>query len=322
VRGGISRTLRALVLLTGSTMRRLLREGLVLRSMVWPGLVICLTLAATLLVTAAVRPGRSVVVAETTDPSLVKQLEDAEFVVWTVPDVVAAIKACRPTIGIAPSAPGEPDQLWVCGTPPSALEVEAILRTRSNAVWRPVALRPPDPKTRDLHGDVACRMVGLLFVLYGVVFGLGSVARDRDDGSLEAELALPIPRWVGGAARWVAASAVLATFYSASVLAFAALIPIRELGAVVRHGVSAASVGVAIGLSVVGTAGLKNGFSGPLAVAMTGATALVSIGAALTLTWLPIASLLTSGDGWSAVGTAILIGVGASALYGWRVGGA
>ena len=157
--------------------------------------------------------------------------------------------------------------------------------------------RPIDPKTRDAHGDVACRLVGLLFVLYGVVFGLGGVARDRDNGSLEAELALPVPRWVGGLARWIASSLVLGAFYAATVLLFSSMFPVRDCGAVVRHGVAAASVGVALGLSAVGSAGLKNGFSGPLAVAMTGATGLASVGAALTLAWMPIASLLTNGSG-------------------------
>jgi hypothetical protein len=88
---------------------------------------------------------------------------------------------------------------------------------------------------------------------------------------------------------------------------------------VIRHGIAAASVGVALGLSVVGTAGLKNGFSGPFAVAMSWATGLAAIGGAMDLWWLPIGSLFTGGDGWAPLGVAALVGALSAAFYGWRV---
>lgn len=310
----LARTLRAVVLLTASTIRRLLREGLVLRSMVWPGLVTCATLAATLLVTSAIRPTRTVAVPLDADPALVAALEEGGF----TPRPVASIEdgvgtRCRPSLGT------NGRDLYVCGTPPSALELEALLRERLGASWRPVPMRPPDPRKENLHGDLAVRILGLLFVLYGLVFGLGGVARDRDDGTLEAELALPIPRWVGGFARWFASSAVLAVFYVASVIGFGALIVVEQQGAVIRHGVAASAVGVALGLAVVGTAGLKNGFSGPFAVAMSWATGLAAVGVALDLWWLPIGSLFTSGSGWAPLAVAALVGLSSSALYGARV---
>lgn len=308
-----TRTARALVLLTASTTRRLLREGLVLRSMVWPGLVTCGTLAATLVGTSIVRPTRVVAVPLDAEPALVRTLEAADFMPRPLADVEGSVSRCRPSLGT------NGRDLYVCGFPPTALEVEALLRERAGATWRPVPWRPPDPRRENLHGDLAVRVLGLLFVLYGLVFGLGGVARDRDDGSLEAELALPVPRWVGGFARWAASSAVLAGFFAVSAIGFGALIPVEALGEVLRHGIAAAAVGVALGLSVVGTAGLKNGFSGPFAVAMSWATGLAAVGAGLDLWWMPIGSLFTSGDGWMALAVAGLAGIGAAALYGARV---
>lgn len=309
----VTRTLRAVVLLTASTVRRLLREGLVLRSMVWPGLVTCGTLAATLVGTSLVRPTRVVAVPLDADPAIVRMLEEADFVPRPIADVEGNVRKCRPSLGT------NGHDLYICGVPPTALEVEALLRERAGASWRPVPWKPPDPRRQNLHGDVAIRVLGLLFVLYGLVFGLGGVARDRDDGSLEAELALPVPRWVGGFARWAASSAVLGGFFAVSAIGFGALIPVQDLGEVLRHGVAAAAVGVALGLSVVGTAGLKNGFSGPFALAMSWATGLAAVGAALDLWWMPIGSLFTSGDGWAALFVAGWTGIGAAVLYGARV---
>jgi ABC-2 family transporter protein len=309
----LARTLRSLVLLTGMSIRRLLREGLVLRSMIWPGLVTCGTLAVTLIIFSAVRPARVVAVPLDADPAVVSALTSADFLVRPVRDVAASVAGCRPNLGT------DGHHLHVCGTPPSALELEALLRTRLGAPWKPVAMRPPDPKTENLHGDLACRILALLFVLYGLVFGLGGVARDRDDGSLEAELSLPIPRFVGGLARWLASSAILAVFFSASVLGFSSLIAMEGTWDVVRHGIAASAVGVALGLSVVGTAGLKNGFSGPFAAAMSWATGLAVVGWSLDLWWLPIGSLFTADSGWTALGVALILGLGSGALYGHRV---
>ncbi|MEQ1564567.1 MAG: ABC transporter permease subunit [Myxococcota bacterium] len=308
------------MLLTASALRRLLREGLVLRSMLWPGLVVCLTLACTLMVLAAFRPARTVVVSAALDPELRAALEASDFLVIDDPDPAAAVRRCRPTIGIETAADGT-NSLWVCRSHPSALVVEAIVRQQMHAPWRPVAPPPPDPKTGTVPGGLVCRIFGVLFVLYGLVFGLGGVARDRDDGSLEAELSLPIPRWIGGLARWLASSLILGAFYTLTVLAFASVFIVDDAPAVIRHGVAASSVGVALGLAVVGTAGLKNGFSGPLGVGMTAATALVGAGASWQLDWLPLASLLTRGDGWAPLGIALGIGLASARVYGWRAGG-
>jgi ABC-type transport system involved in multi-copper enzyme maturation permease subunit len=165
-----------------------------------------------------------------------------------------------------------------------------------------------------------CDVLALLFVLYGLVFGLGGVARDRDDGTLEIELSLPIPRWVGGMARWIASTLILATFFTVSVALLAAILPTPGVGAVIRNGVAACGGGVAIGLVTVGTAGIKQGFSGPFALAMSSATGLAAAGPLLKLTWLPVGSLFAGGDGWAACAVALGLGFVASALYGWRTG--
>jgi hypothetical protein len=309
------RSLRALGLLTGSTFVRMLRESLVLRSMVWPGIVTCTTLAATLVVAAAVRPGRDVAVEPGTDPALVVELEEAGFDVEHLSSPGEAVRSGRYSMGTDGRA------IWVYGTPPAALELESMVRTRLDADWRPKPRPPPEPRDVDVRGDIACRILALLFVLYGLVFGLGGVARDRDDGTLEAELSLPIPRFVGGLARWLASTAILALFFTVSVHLFAAIIPVPYRWEVIRHGIAAASVGVAIGLVVVGTSGVKQGFSGPFAAGMTFATGMASVGGALGLTWLPLASLFGSGSGWPPLGMALLLGLLSSWSYGWRMGG-
>lgn len=308
---------RALVLLVGASLRRLLREGLVVRSMVWPGLVVIGTLCGTLGVAAVVRPGRDVVLAESAPAELAVELRSAGFDVRTVEDPGALVVAGDATLGT------DGHTLWVYGTPSGALELEAHLRTWAATTrpvtWRPVPLPLPEARGGFARGDLVCGVLALLFVLYGLVFGLGSVARDRDDGTLEAELALPIPRWVGAFARWVASSVILAAFYAVSVAAIAAVLPVPGPWDVVRNGIAACGGGVAIGLAVVGTSGLRQGFSGPFAAGMTLATGLAGTGA-LGLTWLPIANLFAGGSGWSALAVATAAGLGAAHLYAWRVG--
>jgi hypothetical protein len=308
------RSWRALWLLTAAALRRMMREGLVVRSMVWPGLVTAATLSVTLSIAALVRPGRDVAVAPDLEPALFQALVEADFDVDVQADPGAEVRAGRSTMGT------DGRTLWIYGTPSAALDIESMLRIRADAPWRPMPMRLPSARSRFARGDLVCAVLALLFVLYGLVFGLGGVARDRDDGSLEIELSLPIPRWVGGLARWIASTLILATFYAASVALLAAILPTPGIGAVIRNGVAACGGGVAIGLTVVGTAGIKQGFSGPFALGMSGLTGLAAAGPLLGLTWLPVGSLFAGGDGWAACGVAVAVGVGAAALYGWRAG--
>ncbi|MBX2802449.1 MAG: ABC transporter permease [Myxococcales bacterium] len=308
------RIVRALWYLTGATVQRLLREGMVLRSMVWPGGVVIVTFAFTIALLAFFRPSRDVAITPDLEPALVTALEDGGFTVHPTDDPHGAVKALTQPVGT------DGDTVWTVGTSPTALELEAIVRTYARDSWRPQPPnRLPDVSSTSQSGLIICRILAMLFVTYGAVFGLGSVARDRDDGSLEAELALPVPRWVGGFARWIASVLVLAVFYGVSVLMLAAIIGVHQSSAVIRHGIAGCGAGVALGLMVVGTSGLKNGFSGPFAAALTGVTALAALGT-LQLTWLPVASLFSRGQGYSALAVSIAFGLFSSVVYARRTG--
>ncbi len=321
-------SLRAAFWMTSANVVRLLREGLVLRSMIFPGIVTTTTLAATLGVLAWSAPGRTVLVTPDTPVEVTRALERKDFRVRVAPDAAERVRSRSATLAT------DGRTLWVHGTPPAALEIEAVLRSRANvgAVdpldargpgWSPV---PPErPRPRDGGGavepDLVCRVVGLLFALYGIVFGLGGVARDRDAGILEAELALPVGRWVGGFARWVSSSIVLCSFYTLTVVLLGALLPLARPESVLTHGWAASCASVAIGIGVVGTSGLRQSFSGPFALGMTLATALGGAGASLGLHFLPLGSLLSREPGWTSLGLSLVFGLVASALYGRRNGG-
>ena len=106
-----------------------------------------------------------------------------------------------------------------------------------------------------------------------------------------------------------------------TVVVFGALVPVREPVEVMLHGVAACATAVAVGLGVVGTSGLKNGFSGPFALGMTVTTALASAGVGLGLDFLPVASLFSEAPGWKSLLVAIGIGFTSVAVYGRRSGG-
>jgi len=310
-----ARTLRALVLLTLTAARRLLREGMVLRSLVFPGLIVLGTLTVTVTLIAVLQPARWIAVTAETPPAIIAALEAADLQVATTDSPRAAVQSN----GYSTATDGR--TVWMSLSSATGLEVEEIVRTQADAPWIPRPThRRPNVTSGEQNGRTISRVLGLLFVMYGTVFGLGGVARDRDDGTLEAELALPIPRWVGGLARWIASTAILSLFYGLCVLMIAAVVGVAEAGATARHGAAACGGGVAVGLAVAGTAGLKQGFSGPFATAVTGVSALAALGGATGTGWLPIASLFGGGSGWASVGMAILFGSGAAALYGARTG--
>ncbi|MCA9491437.1 MAG: hypothetical protein KC621_16005 [Myxococcales bacterium] len=310
-------SLRAGYWLTVGLVIRLLREGLVLRSMLFPGLVTAVTLALTLGVLAYNAPGRTVLVTPDTPHDLVERMQARDLRVVVDANAEAKVKAGDATFGT------DGEALWVYGPAPSALEVEAMIRADRGASWSPVVPGKPAPRdpNESLEPDLVCRVVGLLFSLYGLVFGLGGVARDRDAGILEAELALPVPRFVGGLARWLASSLILAGFFALTVVLVGALLPLRDPWSVLSHGWAASWGAVAIGIGVVGTSGLRQGFSGPFALGMTLATALGGTGAALGLHFLPMGSLLSREPGWTSLAVSVLFGVVASAAYGRRAGG-
>lgn len=308
------RTLRALGLLTLSTVRRLLREGMVLRSMVWPSLVVMATLTLTIGALAAYRPARRVAIPPG-QPEIAAWLEAEGFEAHEVADPEQSVIDQDHRVGT------DGQTLWARGLSTTALDVEEVLRSNLGSPWVP---RPPedlpDLRAGRKQGRMISRILSLLFVMYGTVFGLGGVARDRDDGSLEAELSLPVPRWVGGFARWLASTLVLAVFFALCVVMLAAVIGVAAAPAMLRHGIAASGAGVAVGLITVGTAGIKQGFSGPIAAALTAIVAFAGLGWWLDLSWMPIGSVFVGGSGWPPLALSLLFGAVASGVYAVRTG--
>jgi hypothetical protein len=308
------RVVLALPLLTAVLIRRFLREGFVLRSLLWPAALTVGTLLATLLVFSNLRQSDTIGVSPDLQPALVDRLTDEGWTTVVTPDLASAMKKRRvwaTTDGV---------QLWHDGSP-RARRLESILRQHAGAPWRPAEqIRLPSRSDAAPQGALFTTLVAVMFALYGVVFGLGMVARDRDDGSLEAELSLPLPHWVAGASRWLASTLVLSVFFAFSVLLFDAVIGVKRAPELIRHGIASCGAATALGLISVGRAGLKQGFSGPLAGGLTAAMALMSIGWAQpgVGTYVPLASLLTSGDGWIPMGGSLVLGIVASLVFSKR----
>jgi hypothetical protein len=304
----------ALPLLTAVLIRRFLRDGFILRSLLWPAGLTVGTLMATLLVFSNLRQSDAIGITADLDPTLVSRLMDEGWSPVLTPDLESPLRARR----VWASTDGV--HMWHDGSP-RARRLESILRQRADAPWRPAAkIQLPSRSEAAPQGALFTTIVAVMFTLYGIVFGLGMVARDRDDGSLEAELALPIPHWVAGASRWLASTLVLSAFFAFSVLVFDAVIGVDRAPALIRHGIASCGGATALGLISVGRAGLKQGFSGPLAGGLTAAMALMSLG--LTLpeigAYLPLASLLTSGSGWFPLGVSVLLGLLASLVFSVR----
>jgi len=304
----------AVVLLTATLIRRFLREGFVLRSLVWPAGLAAGTLLMTLLVVAMVKESQFIGVPADLDPALVERLQEEGWTPKITDDLEATMRARQSW------AATDGTVMWRNWRPES-LRLESILRERKGAKWRPEAdVKMPTASEAAPQGALFTKLVAILFTLYGVVFGLGMVARDRDDGSLEAELALPLPHWVAGATRWLAATSVLSLFFSFSVVLFDAIIGVEQGGALIRHGIAATGGATALGLIAVGKAGIKQGFSGPLAGGLTGAMGVMGVGLAMPQvgSYLPLASLFAGGSGWIPVAIAMGLGVVASAVFSFR----
>lgn len=309
------RTWRALALLTGTLTRRFLREGLVLRSLVWPTALCVLTLLITLGVASLLQSTGVVALADTLEPELVTELEGLQWPTRITDDPEAMVRSGAAWAGT------DGTTLWTRQHGVSALTIEAALRRHEGAPWVPVPRDAlPDPTAGGAQGGLICRILAVLFALYGVVFGLGSVARDRDDGTLEAELSLPVPHWVPGLARWLSASALLTVFFANAVVLVHAILAVDDPWAMVRHGSAACAGATAIGLVSVGRAGIKQGFSGPLAAALTATTGGLGLGLAAP-SWgqaLPLASVFAGGSGWGPTGAAVAAGFVASAVFAAR----
>lgn len=280
---GISRpeihpsNLRALGGLTVSIVLRLLREGLVVRALAWPGLLTALSMFVSASVTIAWRNSPVVYVSDT---SMNAALEAAKFV---------------PVLDVAPQSAlidGRGERaLWKEGDRyvfgatwggTLTMKAEAALRDALGERWR-IAVPPPAKRRRDssemrvLTGALA-GIVGLLFTLYAVVIGAGSLYRDRSSGVMESDLALAIPRWIHAAARLTALSTVLAPALVVSLWIVDALLPINNLAVWTFADLFATLAGGALGFHLMARTTSGKGFSGPLSQAITGSMALITLG--------------------------------------------
>lgn len=305
------RTAHALAWLTLDLIRRLLREPQIVRSMLWPIMLVPITVMVTVFAWVWVEGHWPVGVGPDTPPGLVQHLERT-YTVVPVDDAREAVL----TGGFRYATDGE--KLFVVAARGRALQVEREMRRYAGADW--YLARQPDPVTSDRRGGTVMYVIGVMFVLFGVVFGAGMVARDRDDGTLEAQLATGTPRWIHGTARLLAGTFVLFLHYEVAVLVMNAILGIESQGTVARKGLAACISGVSIGLLVIGRGGLKNGFSTPLASGITATTVLMVGGLAAPEVGrnLPIASLLVPTPGWTALYTSSLLGAAAVAVFTTR----
>ncbi len=290
-------SIRAIGLLTGAMLQRLAREGLVLRSLAFPTPLVIGALLMTIGVVAWLRWEPTIALSPE-HADLAPTLEAARMHTRVAEDPHALVEAGE-VWGAVDGA-----DIWIAGSGPQALALEAAVRDKLGAAWRPDAEVPlPAGDSARRLGDLVVILFGMLFALYGVVFGAGMVARDRDDGTLEAELALPLPRWIHGLVRLLVGATALSGFLVLGILMVDAVIGLTSTAATVRHGVATAVGSTCIGLVVIGRGGLQNGFTGPLTYGMAIATALVAIGLAggPVAKWIPLASFASSASGWEAL---------------------
>jgi hypothetical protein len=313
--------LKGFLLLTGSLVRRLLREPLVLRSLVFPVLITAGVLLGFLAIVAVVKAPMVVAVPPGfASARLSADLAQYELRVAEFKDPANAVQW-----GLA-RAGTDGSTVWTRGPVVEGGLVERVLREQRGSRWRldAEASRPSagGREARDT-GRRFARMLASIFALYGVVFGAGMIARDRADGSLGVEFTLPSSRMLPGLARFAAAFLVLTAFLVPSLWVLDALVGVPHIAVMCRLGVAAAAASAGIGLATMAQSGVKGGFAGPLGVALIAAFGALVTGRLVPAMapWMPIGSLWHDGPasqglyGWLPLGVSVLVG-----LFGaWRV---
>lgn len=308
------RDLRASLLLAHAMCVRMLREGMVLRSLIWPTLIAAATLLGTLAIVALQVHEQPVLLTPDTPSHVREALKDANY-------PTQFSENPKQSVYNGAWAGTDGSTLWTNDLGARALALEGTLRKHAGAAWRPPAQnKQSSGKSDGSHGLAICQLVAVLFALYGMVFGLGTVARDRDDGTLAADLVLPVSTWVHGWARWLAGTALLSVSYLLCVLVFHAIMGLHDPAEVLRHGIATAGASTAIGLVVVGRASLRQSFTGPFTLGAALCSALIGAGTT-GYAWagmLPMASIYSGSDGWAAVGLSVVGGCVASAIFATR----
>jgi hypothetical protein len=306
----MTRELRAAVLLFVSTSQRMFREGLILRSLVFPTMLTAGTLVVTLLVATTLFPPKDVALSpDETRTELVAWLEAHQWPTHRETDLRGAI-----TSGTA-SAAIEGNKIYARNANDAETMAEAALRDVIGSSWRidPKVGRPGGEAGRQ-QGLLIVRILASVFAMYGGVFGAGAIARDQDDGTLDAERTLPIRPWIHGGIRWAAATVILSVYAIPGIALFDALVGVPELGATCRNAVAACAATTALGIATNGRSGMKTGFSNALLLSLAlstglGVLRLVVPGVA---PYLPVASLYIESDGWIAL--LVALGFGALAV--------
>jgi hypothetical protein len=266
--------MRALLGLTAAVVLRLLREGLVLRSLAWPGPLTAMTMFVVASIGAVLLSAPSIVV---NDARIVAPLERSGFVVTVDPDAETRVRSGR-----AIRAIWFEDNRWVFGGVWGGrgdLQAESVLRDFTSDAWR-IAMPPLPTGKRDvaLHTGRLAGIIGVLFALYGVVVGAGALHRDRSAGALESDLALAVPRGMHAAARILALSVVLVPALVVSLLSIDAMTRIEHVETWIFAGSVAAVGGGLLGLTAMARAKSSEGFSNPLSRALTLTTSLLALG--------------------------------------------
>lgn len=296
---------RALAGMSVAIVLRLLREGLVVRALAWPGLLTALSMFISASVTIAWRSNPVIYVTES---ALVAPLEAEGFEVTVAGDAASALDDGRSERAVWRE--GERLVLGATWGGTLTFKAESVLREVTGERWRldvpPLPKRSRDSvELRRVTGLLA-GVVALLFTLYGVVIGAGSMYRDRSSGVLESDLALAVPRWIHAAARLLALAAVLGPALIVSLLIVDALLPIHRLGQWMFVGIVAALLGGALGVAAMSRAGGSRGFSAPLSQALTASMALISLGY-----WQPwighFLPLVSLGSSFAGTGASLVI---------------
>ena len=296
--------------LTASMVQRFLREGMVLRSMIFPVALVIVVLVGTVAFVTWWRVEGAALTPTMATPAFRAAIEGAGGTVWVSDTPEALVRSGQAAFGT------DGKTLWLDRSGMPTQKLESAFRQQLGTVWRPhetSEMRSSASKS-DTSSTGIAQFIGALFAMYGVVFGAGAIARDRDDGTLDAELSVALPMWVTALSRWSAATFVLGLFFAMSVAMLHAVIGLATPWALAINGATAASTAAAVGMAAIGRGGKTRGFAGPMSAGLVIVMSLFSLGLtnpgwALNV---PVASLIAT-----EVGFAPLVALALGPAYSW-----
>lgn len=304
------RDLRGASWLALSLIRRTLREGIVLRSLLVPGAIATLGTLITLVSVSWWTAPLVVGVESGVSSEVVERLRESEVEILEIDDAASAVQARLASVAIGV------DQLVVDLRTNQPLGPEGAARRALRTSWRPMSGRrsqreriPPAEPAQNI-----VRLLGLLFCLYGVVFGAGGIARDRAEGLLDTELASGLSHaWVG-LARWSAAVVVISVPLALSVAVLNVILWVEGTPELIAHCTAGIATSVALGMSVVGGASIDRSFGTVLAYGLGALATLIALGQNDALSaYIPVGSIMGTGAG-TPIGPVLLLGLVAVGL--------